>query len=102
METKEINELMIELIESGIDKDSKEFNKRGLEIVNKISDHAEKTKIWELEHEKGEIFDGSTSRQVYGYMLDRIVNAPTVMHRNASVLLIMPFVRMKLKEEGKL
>ena len=32
-------------------------------------------------------------------MLDRVVNAPTVLHMNSSVILIMPFVRKRLNEE---
>lgn len=47
------------------------------------------------------MFDGATALQVYGWMLDRIVNAPTSFHMNGSVLLIMPVLRQKLRKEGK-
>ncbi len=66
-----------------------------------VSDYAEQTRIFQEHKEKGEMFDGSTVQQVFGYMLDRIVNAPTTIHRNSSVILIMPFVRQKLREEEK-
>ena len=34
-----------------------------------------------------------------GYMLDRIVHAPTEIHRDMSVVLIMPFLREKIRRE---
>lgn len=100
-EAKELNDLILELLESNTDWQNSNavFTKRGREIIDEISDYAEKTRIFKEHKEKGEMFDGSTAQQVFGYMLDRIVNAPTVIHRNASIILIMPFVRKKLREE---
>lgn len=97
----QINDLMLELLESNTDwQDANAvFTKRGREIIDEISDYAEQTRIFQEHKEKGEMFDGSTVQQVFGYMLDRIVNAPTTIHRNLSVILIMPFVRQKLREE---
>lgn len=99
----QINDLMLELLESNTDwQDSNAiFTKRGREIIDEISDYAEQTRIFQEHKERGEMFDGSTAQQVFGYMLDRIVNAPTTIHRNSSVILIMPFVRQKLREEEK-
>lgn len=99
----QINDLMLELLESNTDwQDANAiFTKRGREIIDEISDYAEQTRIFQEHKEKGEMFDGSTAQQVFGYMLDRIVNAPTTIHRNSSVILIMPFVRQKLREEEK-
>ena len=99
----QINDLMLELLESNTDwQDAKAvFTKRGREIIDEISDYAEQTRIFQEHKEKGEMFDGSTAQQVFGYMLDRVVNAPTTIHRNSSVILIMPFVRQKLREEEK-
>lgn len=99
----QINDLMLELLESNTDwQDANAiFTKRGREIIDEISDYAEQTRIFQEHKEKGELFDGSTAQQVFGYMLDRIVNAPTTIHRNSSVILIMPFVRQKLREEEK-
>lgn len=96
---KELNALMLELLENNVDLKTVEFTDRGREIINEISDYAELTEIFKANKQRGEIFDGSTVQQVFGYMLDRIVNAPTTIHRNTSVLLIMPFVRQKLQEE---
>ena len=102
-DTSQINDLMLELLESNTDwQDANAvFTERGREIINEIADFAEQTDIYQRNKEKGEMFDGSTVQQVFGYMLDRIVNAPTTIHRNSSVILIMPFVRQKLREEEK-
>lgn len=102
-EAKELNNLMLELLESNTDwQDANAiFTERGRKIIDEISDYAEQTRIFQEHKERGEIFDGSTAQQVFGYMLDRIVNAPTTIHRNSSVILIMPFVRQKLREEER-
>lgn len=95
----ELNELMAELLEGNIDDDTMTLTERGREIVNGISDYAEKTQIYQDNKERGEIFKESSAKQIWGYMLDRIVNAPTLFHLTSSVLLIMPFLREKL--DGK-
>lgn len=95
----EVTELMAELLENNVDFETTVFTERGREIINEISDFAEQTRIFKDNEEKGEMFDGSTVRQIFGYMLDRIVNAPTSIHRDTSIILIMPFVRRKLQEE---
>ncbi len=100
-DTSQLNDLMLELLENNINLEKMEITKRGREIIDEISDYAEQTRIFQEHKEKGEMFDGSTAQQVFGYMLDRVVNAPTTIHRNSSVILIMPFVRQKLREEEK-
>lgn len=100
-EIKELNNLMVELLENNIEWQESNviFTDRGYEIVNEISDYAEHTQIFQENKERGKMFDSSTAQQVFGYMLDRIVNAPTSIHRNTSIILIMPFVRSKIYEE---
>lgn len=100
-DTSQLNDLMLELLENNINLEKMEIKKRGREIIDEISDYAEQTRIFQEHKERGEMFDGSTAQQVFGYMLDRVVNAPTTIHRNSSVILIMPFVRQKLREEEK-
>lgn len=100
-DTSQLNDLMLELLENNISLKKMEITKRGREIIDEISDYAEQTRIFQEHKERGEMFDGSTAQQVFGYMLDRVVNAPTTIHRNSSVILIMPFVRQKLREEEK-
>lgn len=101
-DTSQINDLMLELLENNINLKKMEITKRGREIIDEISDYAEQTRIFQEHKESGKIFDGSTAQQVFGYMLDRIVNAPTTLHRNSSVILLMPFVRKKLRDEEKI
>lgn len=100
----QIDGLMLELLENNTNwQDSNVvFTERGRAIINELSDYAEQTSIFQEHKEKGEIFDGSTAQQVLGYMLDRIVNAPTTLHRNSSVILLMPFVRQKLRDNEKI
>ena len=102
-DTSQINNLMSELLKNNINiKDGDTvFTKRGREIIDEISDYAEQTSLFQENKEKGKIFDGSTAHQLFGYLLDRVVNAPTTIHRNSSVILIMPFVRQKLREENE-
>ena len=97
-----LDNLMLELLDSESEwtENGIVFTDRGREIVDKISDYAERTRIFQEYKERGEMFDACTAEQVFAYLLDRIVNAPTTIHRAASVLLIMPFVRQKLKEEA--
>ena len=99
-ETSELNNLMLELLESNIDPKTMEITDRGREIIDEISDYAEQTPLFQEHKVQGTMFDDSTLKQVYGYMLNRIVNAPTEFHKNASIILIMPFVRQKLREES--
>ena len=96
---EELNPLMLELLEDNIRCDPWRVTDRGMEIIDEISDYAEQLDIFQTNKDRGEIFEGATARQVYGYMLDRIVHAPTEIHRDMSVVLIMPFLREKLRRE---
>lgn len=99
MTTVRLKELMLELLEGNVDIEKWIVTERGQEIINEICDYAEQTKIFKENKERGEIFDKATAQNVFVYMLDRVVNAPTSVHRDMSVLLIMPFVRQKIREE---
>ena len=99
---KNIPDLMVELLESNITIETMEITARGVEIINEISDYAEQTELFNANKDRGEMFAGSTAQQVFGYMLDRVVNAPAILFRDTSVLLIMPYFRQKLREEGKM
>lgn len=96
----ELNALMLELLEDNIKGDPWQVTNRGREIIDEISNYAEQLEIFRVNMDRGQVFEGATARQVYGYMLDRVVNAPTIIHRDMSVILIMPFLRMKLKGEN--
>lgn len=97
----ELNKLMIELTGENI-VDGKNFKptKRWCEIVNEISDYAEKTEIYQNNKDRGGvIFKDATAEEIYGYMLDRVVDAPTSLHMTASILMIIPFLRKKIEGE---
>lgn len=96
---KELNPLMLELLEDNVRGDPWEVTDRGREIIDEISDYAEQLDIFQTNKDRGEIFEGASARQVYGYMLNRIVHAPTTIHRDMSCILIMPFLRQKLIQE---
>lgn len=95
----ELNALMLELLEDNIKGDPWKVTGRGREIIDEISDYAEQLEIFRANKDRGEMFEGTTARQVYGYMLDKVVRAPTTTHRDMSVILIMPFLREKLRRE---
>ena len=95
----ELRPLMCELLEDNIKGDLWKVTDRGREIIDEISDYAEQTEIFLANRDRGQVFEGASARQVYGYMLDRIVHAPTEIHRDMSVVLIMPFLREKLRRE---
>ena len=99
-EMAELNALMLELLEDNIKGDPWQVTNRGREIIDEISDYAERLEIFRVNMDRGQVLEGATARQVYGYMLDRVVNAPTIIHRDMSVILIMPFLRMKLRSEN--
>lgn len=92
----ELPNLMAELLEVCPDL---ELNLRGIEIINEIADYAEQTRIFKEKKERGEIFDGQTAKNIFCHMLDRIENAPTTLHRDSSVIPIMPFIRKRLNGE---
>lgn len=98
---EELYSLMVELLDSNVTATPEQLTvtDRGREIINEIADYAEKTNIFQEEKGQGEWLNGKTAEQIYRHMLERIVLAPTTIHMNMSVLLIMPFLRQKLQEE---
>lgn len=97
----ELKNLMVELVEDVIKendgkegKDNVNFSQRAKEIIKEVADYARTTKIYAANKEKREKFweetKDATPALIYGYMLDRVVNAPTKMHMNCSVILIIP------------
>ena len=96
-----LSDLMRELLENTSRDLPVQFTDRGREIIDEISDYAEQSRIFQEHKERGKIFDDSTVDIVFMYLLDRVANAPTSLHRDMSVLLIMPFVRQKLREDTR-
>lgn len=99
VDISQLNGLMLELLEQNTDMKETKFTDRGREIIDEISDYAEQTEMFKAHKEKGdEVFTDATVKQIFGYMLDRIVKAPTKFFRETSIILILPFVRQKLRE----
>lgn len=92
----EIPGLMVEFLET-----CPEFKltPRGIEIIDELADYAEQTELFKENKKSGKVFDGQSAKNVYCYMLDRVANAPTILHGYASVILIIPYVRELLNKE---
>ena len=85
----ELAGLMDELMESvDIQAEEQKFPQRATEIVKEISAYAQATGFYRSFKETADNFwpDGTTPEQIYGFILDRIVNAPTTIHRDMAVL----------------
>lgn len=100
----ELEDLMYELIDNVIKADSK-FNQRAREIIDEVSDFAEKStfykKLTEQHKEAMEWTKHESAWNIYMHMIYKILNAPTTVHRNGSVILLLPILRQKLREEGE-
>lgn len=101
----ELADLMVELIEI-VDTlaDVPIFSKRSTEIIKEISAYAQTTEFYKTFKETADNFwpDGTLPEKIYGFILDRIANAPTSIHRDTSVLGHMPALEKALfgKEEA--
>lgn len=104
-EIAELNGLMAELLEGEIQYEPEmAVTERGKEIINEIADYAEKTELFRTGHHRGDMLQGKSFCEMFSYMLDRVCNAPTILHLTSSVILLMPFVRdamMKYPPEVK-
>ena len=99
----ELPDLMVELIETAKAQDEGvEVPARAREIINEIAEYAKKTRLYAEFQERSEAFwePDDTATEIYLFMLQKIVNAPTQIHRNAAVLLHMPALAEALKSEN--
>ena len=98
----ELSDLMVELLENAKAYDDRiVFPARACEIIEEIAEFAKGTKIYSDHQEQSKNFweEDATPTDIYYFMLQKIVNAPTQIHRNASVLLHMPALAEALKRE---
>lgn len=89
--------------ESGKKLDELIFSEKSRNIINELADYSERTGLYKkLEHERKEFERDidKTPGMIYGYMLERVADAPTKMHMISSVILLMPVLR-RLLQEGK-
>lgn len=70
------------------------FPQRAKELIKEIAEFSRQTQIYQSVQDQREAFWNDTKEAtpglIYGYMLDRVANAPTRIHANYSVILIMP------------
>lgn len=98
----ELPDLMVELINNVTAEDDHiEFPGRACEIIKEIVDYAKETKIYSENRKKAESFweNDATPTDIYYFMIRKIVDAPTQIHRDAAVLLHMPALAEALKRE---
>lgn len=103
--TDELYNLVPKLIEV-MDKAGRPltFPDRAREIIHEIAEYGRTTMVWKSTADRREQFwadsADATPEQIYAYMLDRIVNAPTRFHRDSSILLIAPRLDELLHKEA--
>ncbi len=97
----EMNAAVVELIEDVMkendDKEGREnviFSQKAKALVKKIADFSRNTKIYRETEARREEFRNETKDAmpalIYGYVLDRVANAPTMLHASSSVVLLVP------------
>ena len=63
-------------------------------LVKEIADFSRNTRIYRKAEARREEFRNETKDAtpalIYGYLLDRVVNAPTMLHASSSVILLIP------------
>lgn len=108
MTARELTDIVIELIEE-MNNNMQGHGKiawtdKAKELVAQIAEQARKTQIYEdLTDMRREFAESAKedSLTLYRYMLNRIVNAPTVFHRNASIILLIPIIDDRIREGGE-
>ena len=101
---EELPDLMVELIESVDDTAAApKFPRRATEIVKEIAEYAKTTKIYQENTETALDFweDGTPPEEIYIFMLQKVVNAPTTLHRDSAVILHMPALEKALSMQRR-
>ena len=101
----ELRNLVPELIETVEETEAGlVFPARAREIIHEIAEYGMGTEIWKTSvHSREQFWHDSlesTPETIYCYMLDRIANAPTSLHRDSSVVLIAPRLDELLCDDG--
>ncbi|MCD7947526.1 MAG: hypothetical protein LUG13_04405 [Oscillospiraceae bacterium] len=95
---EELQPLMLELLEA--EQDGK-FPARARELVGEIAEFARTTAWVQGTEEQCRAFwaeHDPTPEIVWAYILDRVANAPTILHANTSVMSHMPVLDNLLSE----
>lgn len=97
----ELPALMVELMENVEEQgEDLKFTQRASEIVKEISAYAKTTNFYKRSQEVAENFwkEGTKPKEIYCYILSLVVNAPTDLHRDVSVLGHMPALEKAISE----
>lgn len=102
---EELPGLMVELLESvdcPNDDAAPKFPRRATEIVKEISEYAKDTKIYRESADARTFWaDGTPPEEIYTFMLEKVVGAPTTIHRDAAVILHMPALEKALAAQRR-
>ena len=89
----EMNAAVVELLED-VMKENVIFSQKAKTLVKEIADFSRNTRIYRKAEARREEFRNETKDAtpalIYGYLLDRVVNAPTMLHASGSVILLIP------------
>lgn len=93
----EVNDLMISLIED-IGGDGT-FTDKSKSIIHDVAEYSRQTELYKRFKDAGNSFmeewraeKDVSAEDVYLHMLNKIANAPTVLHRNMSIILFIPII----------
>lgn len=103
MTREEMNEKMVKLLEATEAKDnSVVFDDKAISLVREIAEWARETNFYkENRKAAGEFFDiTATPSEIWMFMLQKIVGAPTSIHRDCVVAAHMPALEAAI-ERGK-
>lgn len=102
MTREEMNDKMVELLEATESKDDAVvFNDKAVELVKEIAAWARGTNFYKMNHEAAtKFFDSSaTPSDIWMFMLQKIVDAPTDIHRDCIVAGHMPTLEAAIMRE---
>lgn len=99
--TVDIPKLMLELLDQVGEEEHPKFTRRAVEIIDEIADYAKTNSIFRDTKQMGEVMftEGTKAEQLYYHMLGKVVYAQSAFCRDASVLLMMPFLQRAVHEE---
>jgi hypothetical protein len=71
---------------------------KSAEKIHSLADYARQTPLFKDSEQKGnEFFNGMPPIEIYNHMIFKIVDSPTKLHRDAAVILTIPYLSDALK-----
>lgn len=106
-DVEELPELMKTIIDgtSDTEDDNEElkFTDEAIKAIHEIADYARETEIYKSTRSAFESFWEHTEKTVYNaymHMIHCVVNAPSELHRDSSVMLLIPAIADLIDEEN--